>query len=223
MENFGDILAKIVMYLIPFLLALCVHEYAHGWVANKLGDPTARLMGRLTLNPMAHADLVGTIILPILAITTGAPFFGWAKPVPVNSRNLRGSERVGMFWVALAGPGSNIIMAFMATLAFALAYRFLPGLQLADGIREFAKTFLMVNLSLAFFNLLPVHPLDGAKIIAIALPESVNRKLEELQSVFSILLLALFLSGGLARVLFAPVIATAQFMLEISLRLVGMT
>src|SRR3954469_19503462 len=103
------ILPKIALYFIPFLLALCAHEYAHGWVANKLGDPTARLMGRLTLNPLAHADIIGTFMLPILAIITGGPFFGWAKPVPVNDRNLK-NRRLGMFWVALAGPASNMIL-----------------------------------------------------------------------------------------------------------------
>src|ERR1700678_4514201 len=106
---------RVVTGFIPFLFALCAHEFSHGWVANKLGDPTARLMGRLTLNPMAHADPFGTILLPLLAIFFHTPFFGWAKPVPVNSRNLK-NERVGLFWIALAGPGSNMIMALLGAL-----------------------------------------------------------------------------------------------------------
>src|SRR5580658_5489953 len=107
-----DIILRVVTGFIPFLFALCVHEYAHGFVANKLGDPTAKMMGRLTLNPMAHADPIGTVVLPVMAILFGAPFFGWAKPVPVNSRNLKHEKR-DMCWIAAAGPGSNVIMAFI--------------------------------------------------------------------------------------------------------------
>ncbi|MDZ4678335.1 MAG: site-2 protease family protein [Oligoflexia bacterium] len=208
------------MFLIPFLLALCFHEYAHGWVANKLGDPTARMLGRLTLNPVAHADMLGTIILPILAITTGAPFFGWAKPVPVNADNLK-NPKVGMFWVALAGPGSNILLAIIAAFTFGITVRFFETATFAKAIIEFSKTFVLINLSLAFFNLLPIHPLDGGKIFAIFLPDRVNQKLEEHQTTFSILLLLLFMTGGLATVIYTPVVQTAQFMLRGSLSVFG--
>jgi Zn-dependent protease len=217
-----EMIPKIGMFLIPFLLSLCFHEYAHGWVANKLGDPTARMLGRLTLNPMAHADLVGTIILPILAITTGAPFFGWAKPVPVNAENLK-NPKVGMFWVALAGPGSNILLALLGAFTFGATIRFFENATFARAIIEFSKTFVLVNLSLAFFNLLPIHPLDGGKIFAIFLPDRVNHKLEELQNVFSLLLIALFMTGGLATLIYTPVVNTAQYMLRGSLLLLGVT
>jgi len=213
-------LVKVGMFLIPFLLALCFHEYAHGWVANKLGDPTARMLGRLTLNPVAHADMLGTIILPILAITTGAPFFGWAKPVPVNADNLK-NPKVGMFWVALAGPGSNILLAIIAAFTFGITVRFFETATFAKAIIEFSKTFVLINLSLAFFNLLPIHPLDGGKIFAIFLPDRVNQKLEEHQTTFSILLLLLFMTGGLATVIYTPVVQTAQFMLRGSLSVFG--
>ena len=149
-NDLTSIAFKTIIVLIPFLLALSFHEYAHGWVANKLGDPTAKLMGRLTLNPFAHADPIGTFILPILAISTGGPFFGWAKPVPVNARNLK-NEKVGMFWVALAGPASNILLAFLGTVVLALAIKFFPSAELTKATAEVAKFFVLINLSLAFF------------------------------------------------------------------------
>src|SRR5690606_16730988 len=122
----GDILEKLVktgIFFVPFLFSLCVHEFAHGWVALKRGDHTARMMGRLTLNPMAHADMIGTFILPLASLFMGSPiFFGWAKPVPVDARNLK-NPRTDMFWVAFAGPLSNVLMAFLGAFAFVFAER----------------------------------------------------------------------------------------------------
>jgi Zn-dependent protease len=222
MNEPADMIIKVGMFLIPFLLALCIHEYSHGWVASKLGDPTARLMGRLTLNPMAHADIVGTFVLPILALLTGAPFFGWAKPVPVNPSYMK-NQRVGMFWVALAGPASNLILAFIGALLFALAVRFFESAHYARSMIQFSNTFVMINLSLAFFNLLPIHPLDGGKIFSIFLPDRINQKLEEWQSIFGVILLILFLSGGLIQILTRPVLGTKEFMLKTALSIFGVT
>ena len=147
------------------LAALTVHEFAHGWVAFKLGDNTARDHGRLTLNPLAHLDPVGTIMLFLF-------HFGWAKPVPVNPYNFRGDirdMRRGMIWVSLAGPGSNVIFAAVLGLIFRIA--------LATGTINFGDTaYLMftfgifINLMLAFFNLIPIPPLDGSKIVEGFLP-----------------------------------------------------
>jgi Zn-dependent protease len=221
MNDVAGIFFQVWLFFIPFLLALCVHEYAHGYVANKLGDPTAKLMGRLTLNPMAHADPFGTVLLPMLAIFFHAPFFGWAKPVPVNGRNLR-NQKTGMFWVALAGPGSNVLMAILGALFQAASKRTLPpsSWELIDG---FTEVFIQINLALAIFNLIPIHPLDGGKIFAIFFSDRVNRKLEELQPVFNILLIVLFLSGGLAAVLYTPVIAGKDMLLRLSYGLFGLS
>jgi Zn-dependent protease len=215
-----EVAARVAIYFVPFLFSLCVHEFAHGWVAYKLGDPTAKMMGRLTINPSAHADVMGTYILPLISVIFSLPvFFGWARPVPVNSRNLK-NIRTDMFWIASAGPASNLILAFIGAFLFV---KFSPMISAANGDpgKSIFIVFIMMNLSLAFFNLIPIHPLDGGKIFAIFFSDRINRKFEELQPVFNILLLALFLSGGLARVLFAPVMATAELMLVTSLRLFG--
>lgn len=201
-----DIGYKIALYFVPFLFALCFHEYAHGWVAKRLGDNTAERMGRLTLNPFAHADLLGTFILPIAAILFGTPFFGWAQPVPVDERNLK-SPKNDMFWVALAGPGSNLLLAVVAVVMFVVAAH-----MGSSQMMELAKVFLIINLFLAFFNLIPLHPLDGGKIIARFLPYNANRWLEDNASTFSWVLLGLFLLGGF-KYLAIPVYALAQWML----------
>jgi Zn-dependent protease len=213
-----DIVLRVVTAFIPFLFALCVHEFAHGWVANKLGDPTAKLMGRLTLNPMAHADILGTIALPLIRMVTGVPLIGWAKPVPVNSRNLR-NQKTGMFWVASAGPGSNLIMAMLGSLGFVVSFKF-------GGSHGFffdlSKNFIIINLALAFFNLIPLHPLDGAKIFEIFFPASVNRKLEEMQMYSGILLLVLFMTGVLGKVLGYVIEPTFYGMINAAAYIVGL-
>lgn len=221
-ERMNDITGtflQVWLFFIPFLLALCVHEYCHGWVANKLGDPTARLMGRLTLNPMAHADPLGTIALPLMALFFHLPFFGWAKPVPVNSRNLKNEKR-DLFWISLAGPGSNVIMALIGALFQAGWKRFLP-LTSWDLIKTFTDIFIEINLVLAIFNLIPIHPLDGGKIFAIFFPDNVNRKLEELQPILNLVLIVLFVMGILSKVLFPPVMYGHGALLDLSYRLFG--
>lgn len=193
-----DILVKVAIMFVPFLFSLCFHEYAHALVAKWRGDNTAQLMGRLTLNPADHADLVGTYILPLAVIITGAPlFFGWAKPVPVNGRNLK-NYKTDMFWIASAGPISNIFLALLG--AFVLAFMFRFGMEMKNASLLFTgiKFFIQINLLLAFFNLIPLHPLDGAKVLARFLPNSVNRFLEENQQYSGFILLFLFLSGALS-------------------------
>lgn len=202
----GDIFEKIVrvgMYYVPFLFSLCVHEVAHGWVALKRGDQTAKMMGRLTLNPMAHADMIGTFILPLASLFFGSPiFFGWAQPVPVNARNLK-NPRSDMFWIAFAGPLSNILMALAGAFIFVFASKHLT--SFSEGVQTLLAIFIQLNLFLAVFNLLPIHPLDGGKVLARFIPASWDRKLEENQQAISIALLFLFMTGAMS-VLAYPVI-----------------
>lgn len=175
----------------PILLALAFHEFSHGWVANKLGDPTAKNAGRLTLNPLSHLDPIGTIMLFIV-------HFGWAKPVPVNPVNLRDPKR-DMLWVSLAGPASNMVLA----LGFGLLIRFFGTSYFASmGSGSFAQLFqlmivygVIINLALAVFNLLPIPPLDGSKIVHALLPIRYEEQYSRYEQYGPILLIGLVMLG----------------------------
>lgn len=200
--NLVETAFNLMKFFVPFLFALCFHEFAHGLVAKWKGDRTAETMGRLTLNPAAHADPIGTIFFPIMGFLTALPLFGWAKPVPVDERNLK-NPRKDMFWIAAAGPASNLLLAVVAMLALALFYRFnmMAVAQRQEGalqITEAIRIFILVNTYLAIFNLIPVHPLDGGKVLARFLPENVNQWLENNQMYTSMLLMLVFFSGAAA-------------------------
>lgn len=189
---------KLATMFIPFLFALSVHEFAHGWVAKLRGDRTAEQLGRLTVNPLAHADPIGTFALPILSIVSGFPiFFGWAKPVPVDPRYLK-SPRIDMFWIALAGPASNIIMAITTALVMGLlAHQFGMAGAMPAAIKML-NAFILINLFLAVFNMIPLHPLDGGKVIARFLPARINNWLEQNEMITGIILMGLIFTGALA-------------------------
>lgn len=206
-----EIGTRAVVWFVPFLFALCFHEYAHGWVAKMRGDNTAEMMGRLTMNPLAHMDFLGTFVLPMMAILfpTGI-FFGWAKPVPVNERNLK-SPRTDMFWIALAGPASNVFLALVTTLVMWLMKNYFINFAYFDPIWKILDLFIYVNLFLAIFNALPLHPLDGGKILARFLPADINYKLEQNQHITSMILLVLLLMGAV-KFLAIPVQYGHQFL-----------
>ncbi len=205
---------RVSLIFIPFLFAISFHEWAHAWVARRLGDPTAETMGRLTLNPISHMDPFGTVLFPMMAILSGGGFFfGWAKPVPVSTRNLS-NPRKDMFWIALAGPASNFFLAFVGALAFALNARFNPSFETAKAVNAILQFFVIINLALAFFNLIPVHPLDGGKIMARFLPERINIWLEDNSQMISFVLLFLIIADGFsgrgASFLSKPIMFTAN-------------
>ncbi len=156
---------SLLFYFIIIIPSAIIHEYAHGWMANQLGDPTARFAGRLTIDPRAHIDMWGTLLMPIgLFILTGGRFmFAYAKPVPYNPYNLR-DQKWGPVWVGLAGPAANLLLA----LAFAIVYRMFP---LAAAAQFFA-IIVVANVTLMVFNLLPIPPLDGSKLLYALLPVS---------------------------------------------------
>ncbi|MFC2149853.1 site-2 protease family protein [Candidatus Auribacterota bacterium] len=154
----------IIATIIIFLFAITIHEFAHGWVAHMRGDSTAMASGRLTLNPLAHIDIFGTVILPVMLMISGAPPFGYAKPVPVNFGNLRNPKK-DMIWVGLAGPGANIIAA--VTIGLVLKLAGISPLSVAGNILFYG---MIINLYLAVFNLLPVPPLDGSRVVTGLLP-----------------------------------------------------
>lgn len=196
--DFIDIGGRLALFFIPLLFALCFHEYAHGLVAKWRGDNTAERLGRLSLNPMVHADLIGTFVLPISVIVFGIPFFfGWAKPVPVDARNLK-NPRSDMFWISLAGPLSNVLLAVVGTLILFLSYRFGIFGSFTKPVHALMEMFILVNLFLAVFNLIPLHPLDGGKVIARFLPLKWNMVLERNEQLTSMILLILLVSGLLA-------------------------
>ena len=202
--NTLELIVKLGLFMVPFLFAISFHEFSHGWVAKKKGDNTAEILGRLTLNPVAHLDIIGTLVVPSMALIFGWPLFGWAKPVPVNSRNLKNVKN-DMFWIAAAGPLSNILLAIMGGAILHLMVRSPMGALSANfyaPILEMLIFFVKINVVLAIFNLLPMHPLDGGKILARFLPYNVNRFLEDNQATTSILLICLVVTGGLTFISF---------------------
>ncbi len=202
-----------VALLVPiFLFSLCIHEFAHAWMANRKGDPTAKLLGRLTLSPFAHADLIGTILLPVFCIYYGAPFFGWAKPVPVDMRQLK-NGRKDMALVAFAGPLSNIFLSLVATLILKLLLHFPSDHPTLETVQIFTVVSIQVNLMLAFFNLLPIPPLDGSNILGGVLPPRIAVRFARLGRIAPALLLVLLFTGGF-RWLSMPVMIIYRHLLQ---------
>lgn len=184
------------------LLSLTVHEAAHAWTAERLGDRTARALGRVSLNPLVHIDPAGTIILPLIAIVTNLPIIGWAKPVPVNSRNLRNPRR-DFVLVAAAGPISNLLQACVAAILLRAALFARPANGSSGALFSALLLAVQINVLLAFFNLIPVPPLDGGNVLAGLLPPAVARGYMSLRQYGFLLLYALLLSGA-AMALIAP-------------------
>lgn len=193
----SSIVQTIAVYALPVLFAITLHEAAHGYVARMYGDNTAMLAGRITLNPIKHIDLVGTILVPIAILVSstlmgvGAFLFGWAKPVPVNFGNLRNPKKDIRF-VAFAGPGANFIMALLWALSLKL--QFVTGLN-EPFFAEMAKAGIVVNLVLAALNLLPILPLDGGRILFSFLPSSAAYSFSRTEPYGMIVLIALLMLG----------------------------
>ena len=211
----NDTLFQVAAVILPLIFAIVFHEVAHGWVARAQGDPTAAELNRLSLNPLRHVDPVGTVILPAILKLSGAPVFGWAKPVPVDARRLR-NPRVGMMIVAAAGPVSNLVLALIAAVAIGLLARVWGDDQLSlMSAFVFAnlQNFLLINIFLALFNLLPVPPFDGSHIVEGLLPRSAARTYARLRPLgfpllFLLLLVIPWLFPGLGiveRIVLPPV------------------
>lgn len=209
-----------IISLFILLFSITIHEASHGWAAYKLGDPTAMAAGRVTLNPLAHIDLFGTIILPLLLAIVGAPVFGWAKPVPVNPHFLRNPRRDG-FWISLAGPAANILAA-IGSLLLILLLKFIspvttealgdflssrgslpPGLQPLQGLVIILFYMVLINTYLVAFNLIPMYPLDGSGVLEGILPDRLAEKYSRLRP-FGFLIVIILVSIGLLDLIVRP-------------------
>jgi Zn-dependent protease len=198
--------ARIFIEFIVLLFSLTVHEMAHAWTADTLGDPTARLLGRVSLNPIVHADLIGTVVFPLVAMVSGAPLLGWAKPVPVNGRKL-GHPRRDFILVAAAGPASNMAMAFTAALLLAIlpvSPQTLGEPTVTVPLAAILSLAIQLNVLLAVFNMIPIPPLDGGNVLAGLLPSGLAISFNRIRPYGFILLYALILTNGFDYIVVPP-------------------
>ncbi len=219
---------QLAVVALPLLFAITLHEVAHGWVALRFGDSTAKALGRLTLNPLKHIDPVGTVLVPLL--TFGLPMlfgggpgllFGWAKPVPVAVGRLR-SPRHDMAWVALAGPGANLAMALVWALAMAAGVGLAHAVPLiGEPLIYMGRAGVIVNALFAVLNLLPLPPLDGSRVLAALLPPRQALWLDQMERYGLIVVLLLFMTGILGRVLWPLVGALSSLYFLLVSTLVG--
>jgi Zn-dependent protease len=187
-----EILFKIMQCAPGLLLAVIVHEYAHGYVAKKFGDDTAEREGRLTFNPAVHIDMMGTIVFPLIGVIAGWGVIGWAKPVPVQPRNFK-DIRKGIFWVSFAGPLSNFILGTLSGLLFALCYVFIPkDFSLYSSFLYMLQYSVFINFLLGAFNLIPFPPLDGSRMLASFLKGETLRRYESLAQYAPMVILLVF-------------------------------
>lgn len=189
----GFDLQRGLMMLIPLVLSLSVHEFAHAWSAWRLGDDTAERSGRLTLNPIAHVDPIGTLLLPLLGIP-----FGWARPVPIDPSRFRRGVKMstGVALTAAAGPISNLVLAVLATTAIALLARLAPQVLAAGGVVELLQVMVFLNVNLALFNLIPIPPLDGSRVVDGVMPLRLRPQWERVAGLAPFLLVAVFIFAG---------------------------
>ncbi len=200
---------RIAIWAVPVLFSIVFHEVSHGWMAYRFGDDTAKNMGRLTLNPLPHIDPLGTVILPAIMIIMGGPVFGWAKPVPFNPYNFDRNVNVrnGVMWVALAGPASNLILAFISSFVLVAVLRFSAGLPavISISVVQLTRALIVINLVLASFNLIPIPPLDGSKILMRFLPPRYESYFLKLERYGFLLLIVLLATGSFSKIIWMPV------------------
>ena len=222
----GSVIGQFLLFMVALIFSLSVHESAHAWMSNRFGDDLARLQGRISLNPAAHVDPIGTLLFPAIAYFTGAPLIGWAKPTPVNPLRWR-NKRVANFWVSAAGIISNFIIAIIVGIIIRVLGAVgviivssdgiglnRPDSLIAEGGLKLLITFFTLNVALGIFNLIPIPPLDGSKILQSILPSSFDSAFESLER-FGFLLLIVAMFTGVFRVVFNVLMPIAERILFI--------
>jgi len=196
---------RIAVWALPVIFAITVHEVAHGWVASKLGDNTAKSLGRLTLNPVSHVDVVGTLIVPAVLLFLGGFMFGWAKPVPVNWRNLKRPKR-DMIYVAIAGPLANLFMAIAWGVLMKIGFMLGTSNEfISMPLIYMGYAGIFINAVLMMLNLLPILPLDGGRVLAGLLPNKISYQFSKMERLGFPVLIVIIAMGWLSKILGPPV------------------
>lgn len=212
--DINGIIRGISIWAIPVVFAVVLHEVSHGWVANKLGDDTAKWMGRLTLNPLKHIDPFGTVIIPLLLLVLHSPFlFGYAKPVPIDYRKLRHPKQ-DMVWVAAAGPVTNLLLALAsAVLLFVVARLPAAASWVSHPVSLMCQASILINMVLCIFNLLPLPPLDGGRVAVGLLPGPAAYQLSRVEPFGFLIIVVLLMTGLLQQIIGPLVMGSAQLLI----------
>lgn len=207
MVGFNEIIFKIAYTMPGFLFALVCHEFAHGFMAKKFGDDTAERMGRLTLNPLVHLDMIGTVLFPIMGLISGFSIIGWAKPVPIDTRNFPIKKiRKAIFWVSFAGPMANFIVATLSAFLFALFFVRIDIGEYKQAVLSLLEYSLFINILLGAFNLIPIPPLDGSKMLSSVLNYKLAYKYEKIAAYAPYLMMFIFFASFAGVSILSPIL-----------------